>query len=106
MTGCLRIAELSTGSSDASLRRNGSVRYFTEHRRLDGSEPPEEPFYHHRHGHRDSVDGGAAPGPGLVTASSGNGISLAGKGIVSNTGSVSGHEGMILRAGGNLNMGR
>jgi hypothetical protein len=58
-------------------------------------------------GTNDGVDGGAGvtwtiTNAGLVTASTGNGISLAGTGILSNTGSVSGRDGMILRAGGSV----
>ena len=39
---------------------------------------------------------------GVVSAASGNGVSLASSGIVGNTGSISGNDALVLRAGGSV----
>jgi len=58
-------------------------------------------------GSADGVDGGASTtwtitNAGVVSASGGNGVSLAGLGLVSNTGSISGNDALVLHAGGNV----
>ncbi|SHM81545.1 beta strand repeat-containing protein [Bradyrhizobium lablabi] len=58
-------------------------------------------------GSADGIDGGAGTtwtisNAGVVSASSGNGVSLASSGIVGNTGSISGNDALVLRAGGSV----
>jgi hypothetical protein len=58
-------------------------------------------------GSADGIDGGTGTtwtitNAGVVSASSGNGVSLAGSGIVGNTGSISGNDALVLRAGGSV----
>ena len=58
-------------------------------------------------GSADGIDGGAGTtwtisNAGVVSASSGNGVSLASSGIVGNTGSISGKDALVLRAGGSV----
>jgi hypothetical protein len=55
----------------------------------------------------DGIDGGAGTtwtitNAGVVSAASGNGVSLAGSGIVGNTGSISGMDALVLKAGGSV----
>ena len=58
-------------------------------------------------GTADGIDGGAGTtwtitNAGVVSAASGNGVSLAGSGIVGNTGSISGKDALVLHAGGSV----
>src|SRR6202140_5320281 len=58
-------------------------------------------------GSADGIDGGAGTtwtitNAGVVSASSGNGVSLASSGIVGNTGSISGKDALVLHAGGSV----
>src|SRR6202166_4388249 len=58
-------------------------------------------------GTADGVDGGTGTtwtitNAGVVSASSGNGVSLASSGIVSNSGSISGKDALVLQAGGSV----
>ena len=58
-------------------------------------------------GSADGIDGGAGTtwtitNAGVVSAASGNGVSLASSGIVGNTGSISGKDALVLRAGGSV----
>ncbi len=58
-------------------------------------------------GTADGIDGGTGTtwtisNAGVVSAVSGNGVSLASSGIVSNTGSISGNDALVLRAGGSV----
>ena len=58
-------------------------------------------------GTADGIDGGAGTtwtisNAGVISASSGNGVSLAGSGIVGNTGSISGNDALLLGAGGSV----
>src|SRR5580693_6167870 len=58
-------------------------------------------------GSADGVDGGAGTtwtisNAGVVSASSGNGVLLAGSGIVGNTGSIAGNDAVVLQAGGSV----
>jgi VCBS repeat protein len=59
-------------------------------------------------GTADGVDGGSGTSwtisnAGVISAAvTGNGVSLAGSGIVTNTGSISGNEGLVLSAGGSV----
>jgi hypothetical protein len=58
-------------------------------------------------GAADGIDGGSSTtwtitNAGVVSASSGNGVSLAGAAAVSNTGSISGNDAVVLGAGGSV----
>ena len=58
-------------------------------------------------GSADGIDGGAGTtwtitNAGVVSAVSGNGVSLASSGIVGNTGSISGKDAVVLHAGGSV----
>jgi hypothetical protein len=58
-------------------------------------------------GTADGIDGGAGTtwtiaNAGVVSAVSGNGVSLASSGIVGNTGSISGKDALVLHAGGSV----
>ena len=55
----------------------------------------------------DGIDGGAGTtwtitNAGKVSSSGGNGVSLAGRGVINNTGSASGKDALVLRAGGSV----
>ena len=58
-------------------------------------------------GSADGIDGGAGTtwtitNAGVVSAISGNGVSLASSGTIGNTGSISGNDALVLRAGGSV----
>ena len=58
-------------------------------------------------GSADGIDGGAGStwtitNAGVVSAASGNGVSLASSGVVGNTGSISGKDALVLHAGGSV----